>query len=125
MTADVVGLYLGIPHKVGLRAQRKALDKRNEKTILTEEFGNKMKQQISGTAIATKFAPPYAYIFMKDLETKFLEGQFLQPLAWLQYIDEILFSSGQIVKRVFKKFQKNLAILTNTQNLPMSTCETY
>ena len=37
------------------------------------EFGNKIKQQISGTATGTKYAPPCAYIFMNDLETKVLE----------------------------------------------------
>ena len=108
VTADVVGLYPSIPHEVGLRAMREALNKRDEKTIPTEEllkmaefvlknnyfeFGNKIKQQISGTAIGTKFAPPYACIFMSDLETKFLQSQHLQPLVWLQYTDDI-FSSG-------------------------------
>ena len=71
VTADVVGLYPSIPHEVGLRALRNALDKRDEKTISTEEllqmaefvlknnyfeFGNKIKQQITGTAIGTKSA---------------------------------------------------------------------
>ena len=56
------------------------------------EFGNKIKQQNSGTAIGTKFAPPYSCIFMSDLETKFLEGQQLQPLVWLRYIDDIFFT---------------------------------
>ena len=89
VTADVVGLYPCLPHEVGLRALREALDKTDEKTIPTEEllkmaefvlknnyieFGNKIKQQISGTAIGTKFAPPYTCMFMSDLETKFLEG---------------------------------------------------
>ena len=78
-----------MPHEVGLRALRKALDKRDQKTIPTEEllkmaefalknnylkFGNKIEQQICGTAIGTTFAPPYPCIFMSDLETKFLEG---------------------------------------------------
>ena len=36
VTADVVGLYQSIPHEVGLRALREALDKRDEKTIPTE-----------------------------------------------------------------------------------------
>ena len=53
------------------------------------KFGNKIKQQISGAAIGTKFGPPYACIFVSNLETKFLEGQHLQPLAWLWYIDDI------------------------------------
>ena len=28
------------------------------------EFNNKVFQQISGTVIGTKFAPPYAFIYM-------------------------------------------------------------
>ena len=66
VTSDVVGLYPSILNGVGLRALREALDKRDEKTIPTEEllkmaefvlknnyfeFGNEIKQQISGTAI--------------------------------------------------------------------------
>ena len=35
VTVDVVGLYPSIPHEVGLRALRKALCKRDEKTIPT------------------------------------------------------------------------------------------
>ena len=58
-SADVVGLYPSIPHEVGLRALRDALDKRDEKTIPTEEllkmaefeFCNKIEKQISRTAI--------------------------------------------------------------------------
>ena len=38
------------------------------------KFDHKMKQQISGTAIRTKFSPPYASVFVSDLETKFVEG---------------------------------------------------
>ena len=55
------------------------------------EFGNKKKQQISGTAIGTKFALPYKGIFMSDLETKFQEDQHLEHLVWLRYIDDIFF----------------------------------
>ena len=36
------------------------------------EFSKKVFQQISGTAIGTKFAPPYACIYMEEIETKFL-----------------------------------------------------
>ena len=39
------------------------------------EFNN-VFQQISGTAIGTKFAPPYACIFMDQIETKFLNVAF-------------------------------------------------
>ena len=79
VTADVVGLYPRIPHEAGLRALREALDKQDKKCIPTEdlvkmaefvlknnffEFNSKIKQQVSGTAIGTKFAPPYACLFM-------------------------------------------------------------
>ena len=37
------------------------------------EFNGKVKQQISGTAIGTKFVPPYVCIFMDEVETSFLE----------------------------------------------------
>ena len=80
VTADVVGLYPSIPHEAGLNALKEALDNRENKTINTEdlikmasfvlknnlfEFNGKVKQQVSGTAIGTKFAPTYACIFIE------------------------------------------------------------
>ena len=106
VTADVVGLNPSIPHEAGLSVLREALDKRTRKKIPTEnlikmaefvlknnifEFDTEVYQQISGTAIGTKFAPPYACIFMDQLETKFLENQNLKPLVWFHYIDVIFF----------------------------------
>ena len=85
-----VGLYPSIPQEAGLRALREALDQQDEKGIPTEvlvkmvesvlgnnysEFNIKIKQQVSGTAIGTKFAPPYACLFMDKFETSFLEAQ--------------------------------------------------
>ena len=55
------------------------------------EFNEKVKQQVAGTAIGTKFAPPYACIYMDEVETEFLKMQELQRLVWLQYIDDIFF----------------------------------
>ena len=37
-TIDVVGLYPNIPHKEGLEAIRKALDKREDQTISTDSL---------------------------------------------------------------------------------------
>ena len=45
------------------------------------EFNGQIKQQISGSAIGTKFAPPYACLFMDKIETAFLETQELPPLV--------------------------------------------
>ena len=106
VTADVAGLYPSIPHEAGLSALKEALNKRTCQEIPTEnlikmaefflknnffEFNTNVYQQISVTAIGTKFAPPYACIFKDLLETKFLENQNLKPLVWLSYIDDIFF----------------------------------
>ena len=88
ITAGVVELYPSIPREAGLRALREALDKQDKKCIPTEdlvkmaefvlnknfvEFNSKIKQQVSGTAISTRFAPLYECLFMAKFETSFLE----------------------------------------------------
>ena len=120
VTADVVGLYPSIPHEAGLRALREALDKQDKKCIPTEdlvkmaefvlknnffEFNSKIKQQVSGTAIGTKFAPPYACLFMDKFETSFLETQQLQPLVWFRNIDDIycIWMHGEEELNIFLK----------------------
>ena len=72
VTANVVGLYPSIPHDAGLQALFERLEERADKKIpstnLVEmaefilknnffEFETKIIQQISGTAIGTKFVP--------------------------------------------------------------------
>ena len=55
------------------------------------EFNGQVKQQIFGTDFGTKFAPAYAFIFMDDVESKFLEIQPLQLFILFRYIDDVLF----------------------------------
>ena len=101
-----MALYPSIPHEVGFKALKDALDNRENKSIITEdpikrarfvlqnnyfEFNGIVKQQISGTAIGTKFAPTYACIFMDKLETDFLNTQEYLLLVWYRYIDDIFF----------------------------------
>ena len=72
------------------------LDKREQHTIPTSElirmadfvlknnyfeFNGQIKKQIYGTAIGTKFAPPYPCLFMDKIETTFLETLELQHLV--------------------------------------------
>ena len=45
------------------------------------EFKNEIKQQIPGTTNGTKFAPPYACIYMDKTESDFLKAQELQPIV--------------------------------------------
>ena len=55
------------------------------------KFISKTCQQKSGTAKGTKFASPYVYIYMDEVEQNFLETQNRKPLIWLRYIDDIFF----------------------------------
>ena len=96
VTADVVGLYPSIPHQGGLSVLKKALEsliKMAEFVLKNNlfEFNNKVFQQMSGTAIGTKFAPPFACIYMDRVEQDFLETQELQPMLWLRFNDDIFF----------------------------------
>ena len=89
-------MYPNIPNEEGLLFPKKALDKWRNKTVSTEslmqlaelvlrntyfEFNDKFKKQKGGTAIGTKFAPPYAIIFMAVLEEEILESLIKKP--WL------------------------------------------
>ena len=106
VTADVVGLYPSIPHKEGILALKSKLEEQTSSKIPTNdlvklaefvlennffEFNNEIKQQISGIAIGTKFAPPNACIYMDKTEIDFLKTQELQPFVWLRYVDDIFF----------------------------------
>ena len=55
------------------------------------EFNGKVKKKIWGTAIGTKFVPPYACIFMDQIETEFLKTKKHKPLVWFRYIDDGFF----------------------------------
>ena len=50
-----------------------------------------------------KFAPPYAILFMVDLEEKILNAFDEKLMIWLRYIDEI-FSFGNMEKNLCKTF---------------------
>ena len=106
VTADFVELYPSIPHEAVLKALEKALTNRTNKKVSTEdliktakfvlktnnfELNGKVKQQISGTAIGSKFSPPYACIFQDEVETCFLETQKMKPSVSFRYIDDVLF----------------------------------
>ena len=107
--ADVVGLYPSILHELGLKALEaleEAPGKRDPIQISTFdldkmaklvlqsnyfEINGETKQKISGTAIGTKFTPPYAFIFMKQVESEFLKCQTHQLLVCSGYIGDIFF----------------------------------
>ena len=53
------------------------------------EFNSNVKDQISGTAIGTEFAPPYPCIYMDCMENQFLKNAQVQSQIWFRYIDDI------------------------------------
>ena len=91
----MVSLYPSIPHKEGILVLKSKLEEQTFSKIPTNdlelaefvlktiffEFNNEIKQQISGTAIGTKFVPPYASIYMDKTQTDFLKTQELQPFV--------------------------------------------
>ena len=112
VTADLVELYPSIPDDESLEVSRKQLNVSDNKSIPTEDlvkmaefvlrnnyfkFNSSFKHQISGTAVGTKFAPPYACIFMDYIEKEFLKNNF-SPGFGLDIL-MIVFSSGQLVKK--------------------------
>ena len=138
VTADVVGLYPGIPHSDGLEALSVKLEERVDKSIATEdllqmakfvlknnffEFNSKIKQQVSGTAIGMKFAPPYAGIFMDKFETEFLAMQLFKPRVWLRYIDDIFFMWTHVEEKLhdffngLNEFNPSLKFKYSTQRI--------
>ena len=54
-------------------------------------FNEKTLKQKRGTAIGTKFAPPYSTLFMVELEEEILEKVDNKPNLWWRYIDDIFF----------------------------------
>ena len=85
---DVVRLYPNIPLDEELPALRKRSDERDEKEVSADtlvelaelvlknnifDFNKKFLKQKRGTAIWTKFARPYSFLFLAELEEKNLK----------------------------------------------------
>ena len=103
----MVSLYPSIPYSEGISALKQKLEEQRSTKFSTNglvklpefvlndnffEFRDKVKQQISRTAIETKLAPPYVcIIYIDKTETGFPKTQDLQPFIWLCYIDDIFF----------------------------------
>ena len=130
VTADVVGLYPSIPQKEGILALKSKLEEQTSSKIPTNdlaksaecvlknnffEYSNEIKQKISGTATGTKFAPPYACIYMDKIATDFLKTQELQPYVWLRYIGDIFFIWTQREAELQKFMERFNIFLQNLQ----------
>ena len=72
------------------------------------KFGkNKLKQE-RGTAIGTKFAPPYSILFSTELEERILRKPEFKPYLWWRYIDECIFFVWEYGEAKLKSFIDNI-----------------
>ena len=55
------------------------------------EFNGRVKNQISGTDIVTKFFPPNACIVVEQVLTEFRKTQKHKSVAWFRYTDDVFF----------------------------------
>ena len=53
------------------------------------KFGKKILKEKRGTAIGTKFAPPYSILFMAELGEEILRKVEFQAYLWWGYIADI------------------------------------
>ena len=84
------------------------------------KFNRKVKQQLSGTAIGTKYAPQYACIFMNKVETNFLEIHKHKKTVWLRCIHDIFFI-WENAKQQLEKLDQTHTNLTFTYKSSMET----
>ena len=114
-TIDVVGLYPDIPHTEGLTSLQRFLEIRDKKQISIDkmllknyifEFNEKTFKQVHETVIGTKFAPPYAILFMADSEEKIINAFEKKPMIWWRYIDDISFICKHGEESLEKFFNK-------------------
>ena len=100
VTADVVGLYPRHDAELCMKNSKKGknfpmADLINMVGFVLNnnhfEFDSCAKKQISSAVVGTKFAPPYACIFMNRVEKEFLESENIKPWVWMRYTDDIFF----------------------------------
>lgn len=105
-TIDNVGFHPNIPHEECLASVRSKILRSKDGVELVEivlrndifQFNEKALKQLPGTAISIKFTPPYAILFMVDLETNIFGNIKQQPRIWWRYIDDRFFLSGNMEK---------------------------
>lgn len=98
-------MYPHIPHEEGLQAIRRALHKREQQNIRTDDivdlpeivlknksfvFGTEHYLQKMDSAIGTRMAPSYANIFMADPEQSLICTTSKKPYFWMRYMTTYL-----------------------------------
>ena len=109
VTLDVVALYPSIPIADGIAAVMKKLDDHTDEIDLLGlsandmehllyfvlennyfKFNNTVFRQRRGVAMGNHLAPPFAIIFMDQLEQRMLRTAIRQPEFFVRYVDDCL-----------------------------------
>ena len=59
-----------------------------------------------GTAMGTRIAPAFAFLFMRKFEKDFLDSYDVQPLLWLRFLDDIFMIWDDSEKKCFRFLYK-------------------
>ena len=107
-TMDVTALYSNIPVEEGICTVLRLLEDHEDDIdilgfglndiehllhfVLSNSycrFGEDVYRQRMGVAMGNRLAPPFAILFMHDLESRFLATSPEKPSVWFRYIDDI------------------------------------
>ena len=89
-----------------------------------------VKHQISDTDIGTKITPLHTYIFINNIEIKFLQTMNSQTLVVFRYIDNVFFILTHVQDKLvsftaeFGNFRPNKILHFYTENINV-TLNTY
>ncbi|XP_047141171.1 uncharacterized protein LOC124816160 [Hydra vulgaris] len=150
VTADVVSLYTNIPHDDGIRAVSNFLNNNWKllklpnnlppiiptnhfcdllKLILENSsfmFGSRSFHQKFGTSMGTRMAPPYANIFMGELDQKIIEKYKNHISLYKRFIDNVLLifegtlSELDELKTYMNSLHKNIKFTFDTSTKSVS-----
>lgn len=151
LSLDVCNLYPSIPTKKGISMIKKFLKRISEdinwyglniadieqmlQIICNNyyvEFQNHVYLQKNGVPMGARFAPPFAIIYMYELERKIIEDlknneEDISILLYKRYIDDILLiykysttrygeSKHEYIKNHFNKYDENIQFTVETPN---------
>ena len=101
---DVKALYPSVPREEAKRACRKALNKRTNHNLTTDDalqlidkvlennifsFNNNHYVHTDGTAIGSKLDMNYACTYMEEWERELLQHSDQHPLSYCRYVDDV------------------------------------
>lgn len=141
-TLDIKALYSNIPQEKGVdmvldwtHPPRPYATETTHRSMLRDllltvikdnifEFGGQTYRQVKGVAMGTRMVPPFANLFMAQVEEQALSSWKVcaPPVMWTRYLDDVFLIWGHSQERL-QLFLSHLNSILPTINLTM-TCST-